>query len=662
VQLVIIFLVLFMFSLASCTPSNPPGPAIATQPPAPQSSQAAIPATGNLPSVTVNNQNSDGASVMVAKVVSQGPGWIAIHNSSNGQVGPVIGYSPVKDGENDNVVVKLDPNQVTPTLYAMLHYDRGIVGKYEFPGPDVPVLLNGQMVSPAFQITVTQAPSIKPAITIHDQDVSGGKVLVDQVISDGPGWVDVHIQNPDGSQGEAIGYSAVKSGTNNNVVIVIDARKATPVMYAMLHIDSSVSGQYTNPSPGVAVMLNGEMVMVPFKTGVSGTAKATLNPTGQATSMVGMNMGSTASAATPGPTVASGMGGMVIVTPSGGITPTVKVSDQPVQNGIVKVDDVVSNGPGWIVIYTMANEQPDQAIGYTHVNDGDNPNVNVKVDQSKVTPTLWAQLHIDAGTPGVFEFPGPDAPVMIGVQMISGVFKTGGATTTAVASTATPNPVPSITISDQPIHDGTVVVSNVVSVGDEWVVIHPMNPDGSMGEFIGYAPVHNGVTKNLLVKINTSRSTPILFAMLHMNASHASVPQFPGADTPVYVNGRMVAPSFHITGSLGGDVPLTTAKNSSAGVYLTDGYGMSLYLDINDKPGASSCNSDCQVTWHPLLATGAILPRAGVAVDKIGVLLLPDGSRQVTYGGQPLYYFNGDQNPGDINGQGKNGVFFLVTP
>ncbi len=119
------------------------------------------------PSVTVADQPITNDTVTVAKVVSNGPGWIAIHADNNGVPGPVLGYSAVKDGENDNVAVKLAAEGRTPTLYAMLHTDVGVVGTYEFPGPDIPVTVNGAVVTPAFKATnVTAAAAAAATPTV----------------------------------------------------------------------------------------------------------------------------------------------------------------------------------------------------------------------------------------------------------------------------------------------------------------------------------------------------------------------------------------------------------------------------------------------------------------------------------------------------------------
>jgi plastocyanin len=138
----------------------------ATQPAAAAPTDAPAPAAIT-PSVTVADQAIVDGKVTIAQVVSAGPGWLVIHAQKDGQPGSVLGYSPVKEGDNQDVVVVIDVAKATGTLYAMLHRDAGTVGSYEFPGSDGPVLVSGQVVTPAFAVTggLAAAAPVGPAQT-----------------------------------------------------------------------------------------------------------------------------------------------------------------------------------------------------------------------------------------------------------------------------------------------------------------------------------------------------------------------------------------------------------------------------------------------------------------------------------------------------------------
>ncbi len=112
-------------------------------------------ATGTAPtgSVTVSDQEIVDGTVTVDSVTSSAAGWIVIHADQGGGAGPVIGFAPVQAGDNSNVVVEIDAALATDTLHAMLHTDAGTEGTYEFPGPDAPVTVDGEVVVEAFQVT-----------------------------------------------------------------------------------------------------------------------------------------------------------------------------------------------------------------------------------------------------------------------------------------------------------------------------------------------------------------------------------------------------------------------------------------------------------------------------------------------------------------------------
>lgn len=646
-----ILVVPFLFALAACSsPANASsGPEkIPTQP------VVEVTSTPRGTSVTVKDQEYDGTTVIVADVFSQGPGWMVIHNQVAGNLGPWIGYTHVNSGDNKNVAVKIDPAQTTAVMYAMLHTDAGVIGKYEFPGPDVPAMLNGEMVAPSFTATVnSDAATITPDVKVVDQDIASGKVTIASVSSRGPGWVAIHIQDMDGKPGPEIGYTAVKSGASQNVVVNIDVTKATPVLFAMVHTDAGTIGKYEFPGPDVPQSANGQVVSPSFKTAVSAEAaqipKAESSPLPTAGSMQ-------METSTPAPDA-----GMVMATPSGFVSPMLMISDQPLVNGAVMVDEAVSVGPGWIVIYTTnGNGQPSQAIGHAPVKDGDNLKVMVPVDPTMAQGTLYAQLHVDLGIAGTFEYPGVDAPVMMGVQMISNTFKIVSAT--AMGMPATPVVLqPSITVSNQAIESKTVTVDQVVSNGNWWLVICRQNPDGTMGDYIGETLLKSGLNKNVVVNIDLKQATPVLYAMLTEDHGVIGKLEFPGPDSRVMVNGYYFAQKFYVTG-LTQDVNINIQKVSDTVKFLTDGNGMSLYISMKDVNNKNSCDAACLLIWRPVLVSGKIIAGDGVNLANLGIITRQDGTHQVTYLGAPLYTYSKDVNPGDTTGHGIDGVWFLVTP
>ena len=112
-------------------------------------------------SVTVKDQviTGDGivGNVTVDEVVSDGPGWIVIHNNLFGHPGGVIGYSPVEPGVNTNVSVTVHTFVATDTLFAVLHHDAGKEGVFEYPVPDVEQKVDDEIVIVPFNATAENA-------------------------------------------------------------------------------------------------------------------------------------------------------------------------------------------------------------------------------------------------------------------------------------------------------------------------------------------------------------------------------------------------------------------------------------------------------------------------------------------------------------------------
>ncbi len=75
-----------------------------------------------------------GDGVIVTSATIEGPGFIAIYNSS----GKLVGLQKVPAGTTRNAMIRLHIRDITSSLTALLYLDQGVVGKFE-PGVDIPV-------------------------------------------------------------------------------------------------------------------------------------------------------------------------------------------------------------------------------------------------------------------------------------------------------------------------------------------------------------------------------------------------------------------------------------------------------------------------------------------------------------------------------------------
>lgn len=103
------------------------------------------------------------------------------------------------------------------------------------------------------------------------------------------------------------------------------------------------------------------------------------------------------------------------------------------------------------------------------------------------------------------------------------------------------------------------------------------------------------------------------------------------------------------------------AYSEEYGLYLVDSEGRTLYFFAKDYNGSSSCYGTCAEHW-PIFYVENPKIAPGLSPDDFGVVVRKDGSKQLTYKGWPLYYFAGDMKPGDINGDGIKGVWFVAKP
>jgi predicted lipoprotein with Yx(FWY)xxD motif len=146
-------------------------------------------------------------------------------------------------------------------------------------------------------------------------------------------------------------------------------------------------------------------------------------------------------------------------------------------------------------------------------------------------------------------------------------------------------------------------------------------------------------------------------------------PAIPAVDATVETSTKTATAEVSVvspTADVRQETGTTLSTSSTADVsepYLLNQEGWPIYLFTMDTQngGTSACTNECVNEWQPVIVTG--MPQAGEGVDTslLGTITREDGTMQATYNGWPLYYFAGDLAPGDISGQGLDGVWFLVS-
>jgi predicted lipoprotein with Yx(FWY)xxD motif len=110
-----------------------------------------------------------------------------------------------------------------------------------------------------------------------------------------------------------------------------------------------------------------------------------------------------------------------------------------------------------------------------------------------------------------------------------------------------------------------------------------------------------------------------------------------------------------------GSMTALKTETTRAGMVLASSSGLTLYYYNEDKPGSgkSLCTGACATAWPPLAAP--VKAPAGVHLPgKLGVITRPNGVKQVTISGYPLYLYVGDKAPGQAGGNGVGGSWHVI--
>ncbi|UCG26279.1 MAG: hypothetical protein JSW55_09955 [Chloroflexota bacterium] len=452
------------------TPDDPDPTATATPPP----TETVAPQT-----LTVNDQqlHEDGR-LTIARVETSQPGWVVVNKDEDGDIGEIMGYVEVAAGVIEDLVIEIDPLVATPQLYAVLHADEGEPGLFEFPGPDSPIQVDSSAVASDFMVEI----SVRlPSLVVSDQIMAEDEtIIIDAVVATKPSWIALHMDE-EGEPGQMLGFLPVETGETANLSMVLNWRRASPILHAVLYEDAGESNVYEDPEIDAPVEVDGRPIA-----------------------------------------------GSFLVT----MPPDIFVLDQPVVDGEIVVEQVISYGPGWIVVYHDVEGNLGNIIGWAALEDGFNRDIRFPIVESAVTPVLHAMIHQDLEEVGEFGFPRTDPPVTYRERVPNPVtFRTDGGNY--------------LVVMDQTLSASDTITVPLVVVDQDAFVVLRAEEDDQPADIVGTRWLPAGVNRYVSVELDPEGATDTLYAELFLDANSDQELDYPdGLDIPMQRNRAIIQAHF----------------------------------------------------------------------------------------------------------------------
>lgn len=467
--------------------------------------------------ITASDDIGATKSVTIDMVRAPKDSFVVVHQNDGGMPGKRLGYTRVEKGVTRDVKVELDSKvPFTPELLAAVHVDGGIQGKFEFDMEDLerstdkPYFVNGAEVAVAFKVAEFGVPVDMDGASIEVSDQkSGPKVVVSKAVAPTDAFVVVHRAKPDGMPGERVGYAAIKAGESKNVEVKLDKElSGRTKLLAAVHADRGEPRKLEFDmdalvdSPDQPFFADGMEVAAPFEVGAFG------------------------------------------VDVEGA---SIEATDQIGAKRSIKVKAVVAPTDAWIVVHKDAGGAPGERVGLKWVKQGEYTDVEVELDTDVLSEQVFVALHADRGGSEAFDFDmmdklgSPDQPFFVDGDEVAAAVKvrTFGVPVEMDAA--------SVTVTEQSVHNATVMIDRAVAPADAWVVVH-LEHDGMPGRRVGLARMEAGVVRDVVIQLDASvMLTPKLLVAVHADRGESGVFEFDmmdgvnSPDQPFFVGDMEVA-------------------------------------------------------------------------------------------------------------------------
>lgn len=187
--------------------------------------------------------------LVVKRVKAPSDAWIVVHLDDNGKPGERVGIEHISKGESRDVEVELK-GVTSEKVIVAVHADKGEADEFEFymedkmGSPDRPFFVNDKELAKVVAVREfgVKAQNGEAAIEVSDQPGTVDQLTVDSATSPTEAWVVVHLDD-DGMPGERVGYAAIASGENRDVVVKLSSKMAlTDSLLVAVHADRGEVG------------------------------------------------------------------------------------------------------------------------------------------------------------------------------------------------------------------------------------------------------------------------------------------------------------------------------------------------------------------------------------------------------------------------------------
>ncbi len=105
---------------------------------------------------------------------------------------------------------------------------------------------------------------------------------------------------------------------------------------------------------------------------------------------------------------------------------------------------------------------------------------------------------------------------------------------------------------------------------------------------------------------------------------------------------------------------VSLAQVGDLGEVMVGADGRTLYAFTDDPEKQSTCFDACAKAWPPLTVPDDFTISPELQASGASTIDRPDGTKQLVMGKWALYYYAGDGAPGEANGQGVGGKWFVI--